>query len=347
MPSFANGSAQTNSKTYMALIAFKDQNAIVVGEAMPCSVYGADRKLLVAKGVTIANERMREAILAHGAYQAMADADTGARELPLSKETAASGAHAKVKLSPAAQSLLDLRDRYNDLEGRSRFGLRIARDEKAESVPATVIGVVNDKRCLILTWPIGKDENPVPIREGEVWLARLFNATTVFRFLGTVLKVAQAPIPHLHLGLPANIERRMVRRQPRALSALRATQQTRDGDIAIIVDLSVSGARIAVNAATTLTKDARVDLFTTVGMVDNLFELHLTGKVSASFGVADSDFPDVRFFGVQFDGLSETAMLVLHGYVHEQLVDEFDRLSRVLAIESAYNQTPGSWLGSK
>lgn len=330
----------------MALIAFQDRDSVVVGEAMPCSVYGADRKLLLAKGVVIANERMRDAILAHGAYQAMSDVDTGARELPLSKETAAIGADAQVQLPPAAQSLLDLRERYNDTEGRSRFGLRIARDEKAESFPATVIGVVNDKRYLILTWPTGKDGHQVPMREGEVWLGRLFNATTVFRFLGTVLKVSQAPVPHLHLGLPANIERRMVRRQPRALSALRAALKTRDGEIAIVVDLSVSGARIAVNAATTLTKDARVELFTTVGMVDNLFELHLTGKVSASFGVADPEFPEVRFYGVHFEGLSETATLVLHGYVHEQLVEELDRLGRVLVIEATYNQTPESWLDS-
>jgi hypothetical protein len=356
-PSVAHAGFSTLAKVIMSLIAFTDQASIVVGKPMPCSVYGADRKLLLAKGLPVTSERMREVILSQATYIPSADQDTGAAELPAPPVTPPPPAPAPTSsAAPAANSpattasaqtpitgtLADLRRRYANDDDRSRFGLRIARDERSESFQSFVIGVVNDKRIVILTAPSNKDGSVVPINKDEVWLCRLFNATTVFRFMGKIVKFAREPLPHLHVELPKNIERRMVRRQPRALSTLSAALHKPDGPPGIIVDISVSGVRLAVEAATKLEKNAAVPICMSISMLDRIFQLSINGRITATFGASDTTFPDVHFYGVQFEDLNETAMLVLHAFVQEQLTQELDRLSRVLAIEAAFEAAPAA-----
>lgn len=318
----------------MSLVAFQNHDAIVVGKPMPFSVYGTDGKLLLAKDLPVTSERMREVILTQAAYCVPAENDRGVAHLPIPSEQAGA---APPTLRAVVGALADLRQQYCNDDDRSRFGLRIAKDETSESFGAFVIGVVNDKRYVILTSPVDKQGKLVPIVPNEIWLCRLFNATTVFRFMGRVIKVTGEPLPHLHIELPPNIERRTVRRQPRALCALAATLRRPDGSPAIIIDISTSGVRLAVDIAAKLEKGALVPICTTIKMLDRLFELTLNGRVTAAFGASDPRFPGVHFYGMQLEDVNESAALVLHAYVQEQLTHEFDRLSRVLAIESAYD----------
>jgi hypothetical protein len=69
-------------------------------------------------------------------------------------------------------------------------------------------------------------------------------------------------------------------------------------------------------------------------MMDREFPLTLTGRITATFGATDANYPSVNFYGVQLEDVNDTAALVLHAFVHEQLTLELDRLGRVLAIES-------------
>ncbi len=243
--------------------------------------------------------------------------------------------------------LADLWHSYAKFDERSRFGMRIARDERGQSFPSFIVGVVKDKRYLILTAPANKDNVLMPIAKDEVWLCRLFNTTTVFRFMGRVLKVGYDPMPYVHIELPKNVERRMVRKQPRALSSLPATLHRADGDPAIIVDVSVSGVRFAVPADTPLEKYSVVPLFINISMLDRVFQLVINAKITATFGANDSKFRTVHFYGAQFEELDEIASLVLHGFVQEQLAEELGRLSRALAIEAAYEASMEAWLNQK
>jgi c-di-GMP-binding flagellar brake protein YcgR len=306
----------------MSLVAFEKQDSVVVGQPMPFSVYDGGGKLLVAKSSPLTSERMRDVVLSQGVYMSPSEGDSGAIQLPIPPPTVITGI------------LADLRDGYAESEERSRFGLRISRDERSESYASFVVGVINEKRYLILSTPVSKGGLLVPIAKDEVWMIRLFNATTVFRFKGRVVKVALDPVPHLHIELPENIERRMVRRQPRALASLGAALHRPNGPAAVIVDISTNGVRLAVEATTSLEKDAVIPICTTVAMMDREFPLTLTGRITATFGATDANFPSVNFYGVQLEEVNDNAALVLHAYVHEQLTQELDRLGRVLAIES-------------
>jgi Flagellar protein YcgR/PilZ domain len=243
--------------------------------------------------------------------------------------------------------LADLSHSYANQDERSRFGMRIAHDERSESYSSFIVGVVKDKRYRILTAPTNKENVLIPIAKDDVWLCRLFNTTTVFRFMGRVLKVGYDPIPYIHMELPKEVERRMVRRQPRALASLAASLHQVDGDPAVVVDISVSGVRLAVPVSTQLQKSAIVPLFITIPMLDRCFQVAVNAKITANFGANDRRYPEVHFYGAQFEELNDTAALVLHGYVQEQLAEELSRLSRALAIEAAYEASMEAWLSKK
>jgi len=244
-------------------------------------------------------------------------------------------------------TLADLWRNYANYDGRARFGMRLARDERAESYPSTIVGVIKDKRYMIVGAPANKENVLLPIAKDEIWLCRLFNATTVFSFQSRVLKVGYNPAPYVHIELPKSVERRMLRKHPRAVASLAATLHWPNGDPAVIVDVSVSGVRLAVPTATQLKVGAVVPLFVDVAMLDKLFQLRLGIKITATFGASDSAYPDVHFYGAQFVDIDETATLVLHGYVQEQLAAELDRQSRAMVIEAAYEESMEAWLNKK
>ena len=343
----------------MSVMQPSDRDSIQVGKPMPFSVYGSDRKLLLAKGLPVVSERMRQVLLSQAQYIAGDDDDSGAAELPGAHEPPPAPAEQSLSepsrniwddtppTPPVQGPLASLCRSYANYEERSRFGMRIARDERSESYPAFVMGVVKDKRYLILSAPVNKENVLIKMVKDEVWLCRLFNATTVFRFAGKVLKVAFEPVPYVHVELPKTVERRMVRKQPRALASLAATLYSAGGEPAVIVDISVSGVRLAVDAGYPLQKDTVVPLHINVSMLDQLYQLTIPARITATFGVGDDHFPNVHFYGAQFEDLSEHATLVLHGYVQEQLAKELDRLSRVLAIEDAYVASGEEWLNRR
>jgi hypothetical protein len=334
----------------MSLTAFHSPEAIVVGQPMPFSVYDSDRKLLIAKGLPVTSARMRDVLLSQATFVPPPENDTGAAELsaPASAWDSLAGDATKGAATPTISgTLAELCRGYANYDARSRFGMRISRDERAESFPAFVVGVVNEKRYLILSAPVNRENVLLPIVKDEVWLCRLFNSTTVFRFMGRILKVAYEPFPYLHVELPKSIERRMVRKQPRALASLAATLHDADGEPAIIVDISVSGVRLAVKASAPLQKKSVIPLHIGITMLGRPFHLTIDTKITATFGAADSKFPDVHFYGARFENLNDTAALVLHGYVQEQLAAELDRLSRVLAIEAVYEASAETWLANR
>jgi hypothetical protein len=99
----------------------------------------------------------------------------------------------------------------------------------------------------------------------------------------------------------------------------------------VICDLSIGGARLAVDIATfALEKGKKARLVATVEVLQTKFALEVPVTVLNSFGPTDSRHPNVTFYGVKFDALSERESLVLHGYVGVHLLSEFHSLWQML-----------------
>jgi hypothetical protein len=301
-----------------------DKSDIVVGKPLPFSVYGADKMLLLAKGQRVESERVRDALIRNGVLQNANPAGSGGA----AKAGAAAKEEERTKLSPLAV----LRHDYQNLSSRSRFGLRMSRDDGGESYLCWVVGYA-DRRGLILTAPTREDRTFVSVTEGQTWLFRTFYATAAFRFNAVVQKVLFDPFPYLHIQLPQTIDMRLVRKTPRAQVCVNATVSGARDMQAVIVDMSVNGLRLALVENCTLAKDQAVALSFSVTLLDKQHTLTMNGRVMSCYGNSDMKHPGVSFYGLNVEPVSELDQLVLHGFVQQHLVSELDSMWQALAME--------------
>jgi hypothetical protein len=306
-----------------------DKRWIAIGKALPFSIYDAQRKLLLAQGRVVESERSLERLWAHGEYYRPDDSD---EEVPIAAEEAPEPA--------PADPLLAVNRDYSNFAQRARYGVNISPQQAGESFLCWVIGVSQENRCLIMTAPTRADKSLAPVIEGQAWYCRMFSATSVYRFRGAILKVAFEPYAYLHMLVPEVIEQRNIRQAPRALVSLQATVATPQTHAATIVDLSVGGARIGVAKEVALRVGDSVQLRTGIEVPGRQEEIELQARVAVVYGGTDSRHPGIVFYGLCFEALPERHLLMLHGYVHQQLAREYDGLGQVLGPGARAMQNP-------
>jgi PilZ domain/Flagellar protein YcgR len=303
-----------------------DKRWIAIGKSLPFSIYDSHRKLLLAQGHVVESERSLQRLLEHGQYYKP--------ELSGSLREVIEEALDPDPVDPLAALNRD----YSNIPLRARCGVKIAPKETGESYLCWVIGVSHENRCLAMTAPTRPDKALAPITRGQVWFCRMFSSTTVFRFRGAILKVAFEPYPYLHILVPDVIEKRLIRQLPRALVSLQGALVTPAIHQITIVDLSVGGARVGVDKSLALEVGASIQLDVTIEVLGRQQELRLPAKVATVYGVADTRHPGIAFYGLAFEALEERIVLMLHGYVQQQLASEFDELGQVLALGAARPQ---------
>ena len=300
-----------------------DKRWMAIGKPLPFSIYDSQRKLLLAQGHVVESERSLERLHQQGTWYRV---EVGADPNDVIEES--------VEADPIDPLSALSRD-YSNIPQRARCGIKIAPKETGESYLCWVIGVSQEKRCLVMTAPVRTDRSLAAITKGQVWFCRMFSSTSVFRFRGAIAKVAFEPYPYLHVVVPEVIEQRLIRQLPRALVSLTGTLVVPASHPVTVVDLSVGGARVAVGRKLALEMGAPVQLVTSIEVIGKHREVSLQAKVVAQYGVADSRHPGVVFYGLAFEGLDERLVFLLHGYVQQQLASEYDGLGQVLALGGA------------
>jgi hypothetical protein len=312
----SNGTAQMAAK-----IPFQEKDQIVVGKPLPFAVYSHDGQLLLAAGRPVDTERARQMLIDNGTHRSALGADRDKRDRYNDNDRHKPGVLAALQKDYGATSL-----------GR-RFAVTMAPNDTHEAYNSWVVGAT--EQTLIVTAPLGSDGSLVAVSPGQMWLCRTFQVTSAFRFRATVLKVAFEPFPHLHLEAPKNVETRKVRGRPRASVFVNATVDIPPATPCVIVDLSVSGGRVAVDDSVKIARGHVVRLNVKLDMIDFHFDLSLYATVVGAFGASDSRHPDVAFYGLQFDKLTELESLILHGFVNQHLAVELNSLWQVLSTASS------------
>ncbi len=302
-----------------------DKRWIAIGKSLPFSIYDSQRKLLLAQGHVVESERSLQRLLDHGQYY-KPEHTAGPQSRDVVEEELA---------ADPVDPLSALSRDYSNIQMRARCGVKIAPKETGESYLCWVIGVSHENRCLVMTAPARADKALAPITKGQVWFCRMFSSTSVFRFRGAILKVAFEPYPYVHILVPEVIEKRLIRQLPRALVSMQATLAIPDAHPVTVVDLSVGGARVGADKKLALEVGAAVELHATLEVLGRRQELRLPAKVATVYGVADTRHPGIVFYGIEFDSLEERLILMLHGYVQQQLATEYDGLGQVLALGAA------------
>jgi hypothetical protein len=300
-----------------------DKRWMAIGKPLPFSIYDSQRKLLLAQGHVVESERSLERLQQQGTWYRV---EVGADPNEVIEES--------VEADPVDPLSALSRD-YSNIPQRARCGIKIAPKETGESYLCWVIGVSQEKRCLVMTAPVRTDRSLAAITRGQVWFCRMFSSTSVFRFRGAIAKVAFEPYPYLHVVVPEVIEQRLIRQLPRALVSVAGALLVPASHPVTVVDLSVGGARIAVDRKLALEMGATVQLVMGIEVIGKCRDVSLQAKVAAQYGVADSRHPGVAFYGLAFEGLDERLVFMLHGYVQQQLASEYDGLGQVLALGGA------------
>jgi len=300
-----------------------DKNQIVVGRPLPFSIYAADDTLLLAEGQIVKSEGMRETL-----------ARTGVR---ISSRNGFKGTAQAVR--PAEEGRFDPLTRFTNehvkAAERWRPSLRMSRDDAGESFAVRVLAVT-ERNTLILTAPMRSEGSWVTVIEGQPWVFRTLYHTTAMRFQAQILKSVFEPFPHLHVVVPATIERRAVRKAARVVVTVPATLLLTTVAIpALIVDLSTGGARIAVNASDALMEKQSLRCALSLLILERNFPLELRATVVARETQSDPNHPDVAFYRLQFEELTDRDALTLHAYLNGVLAMDMDSFGRLVALNDA------------
>jgi c-di-GMP-binding flagellar brake protein YcgR len=233
-------------------------------------------------------------------------------------------------LSRSARTLDRFAREYGDARERSRYGLRISIGDSGKFYSVTALGSVRDQGYLIVTAPENENRELIAVLKGQTLTCRWFNATTAFRFRATIAKVGFEPIPLLYLELPERIERSEVRQLPRALANIRARVRAAWQAEAVVVDLSLGGARIAVADDLQVQKGSSIELLMWPRVLDQDYLLRLPCTVTGVLGNCERKYPDIHFYGLHFNEVGDQDLLVLHAHVQSCLATEFDWLTQAL-----------------
>jgi c-di-GMP-binding flagellar brake protein YcgR len=223
---------------------------------------------------------------------------------------------------------------YADLGGRSRAGLRISPGESKISYNVAVIGVIRERRQLILRAPVNEDGSLIAVMKGQSLTCHWVNATTAFQFRTLIVRILFEPVPLIYIELPPVVDRHTLRGVPRALTNLRALIQAPNDIESVIVDISTGGARVAVYDEVELAKGQEILLLARPRMLHRDFQLSLKCHITGPVNTPDPKHPHVRFYGITFSHLSDNELLILHSLVQECLSMETDTLSQVLLLYS-------------
>ena len=296
-----------------------DKDQIVVGRPLPFSVFSAEGNLLLAAGRVVESDRARQILL-----------NNGARRSAFNGIRTASHSGPDLPDRPRVSPLAAFQNSYRRANSTRGLPLSMARNETSEAFRTRVIGVHD--QILVVDAPVRPDGALVPVIAGQAWLCRTFQATSAFRFQGTVLKVAFKPFPHLHLEVPRAVEKREIRNRTRATVLIGATLELPATTPCTVVDLSAGGGRIATANSVLLERDQPIRVAMKLEMIGSQFALALQAVVVRLFGASDRDHPNVVFYGIRFESLTEFESLVLNGFVNTQLALELNGLWQVLSM---------------
>lgn len=234
-------------------------------------------------------------------------------------------------MSAAPRNALEVFARdFGDVHARSRVNLLVSPGESDKSFAVAVLGVLAARRYLIVSAPTTIDGSLIAVFKGQTMTCRWFNASTAFLFTANITKILFEPEPLLYLRLSDQLSRRAVRNLPRALVKLPAVIKLTGIVNCLVVDLSVTGARIALVRDSELRTGQQLELSVKPRILEQDFLLRINCTVMTHAEPAPSAFPDIVFYGVKFDQLQDMDLLVLQAYVQECLMEETDSLAHVL-----------------
>jgi hypothetical protein len=235
---------------------------------------------------------------------------------------------------PRRQALELFARQYGGARERSRLRLMVTPSESDKSFAVNMLGGFNNRyeRELIVTAPTTVDGSLIAVTRGMTLNCRWFNASTAFKFSGVITKVVFEPQPLLYLRLAEQTHYRSMRTVPRALVSLPGVVRLPAIETVLLVDVSITGARVATIDDSPLFAGQDLDLSIKpkLDIIDVDTTLTLSCTVVGDAEPAPAQFSGIAFRGLKFNNATPEQKILLHAYVQQSLVSEMDTLAQIL-----------------
>ena len=186
----------------------------------------------------------------------------------------------------------------------------------------TLIGYLAD--CgVIVTTPL-LNGSIMLIREGQIFVVRLFSGKSAYAFTATTEKVTNTPFPHLYLSYPKEVRGLVVRGSSRARANIicHASDKDRNGYACIARDISIGGALIAVREKIGEVGD-KLSLKLRVRVNDSEHVLILDCLIrSVNAARPSADDTSTFLHGLSFESMNSQDTLVISALLYQNLVNE-------------------------
>ena len=181
---------------------------------------------------------------------------------------------------------------------------------------------------LIITAP--KTSTGLPLlREGQSFVIRMLQGSKVYGFESSVLKYFSSPYPHVHLKQPKAVECIVVRGSRRVDTEHVVSVQGQNNEqvSATMVNTSVSGSLLQTkNSAGQKGDKLSISVELTVAGFQKY--IRITGiirNVTTPDEIESQDGGENFYrYGMEFVDVDENDTIILHAYVHEQLVSQME-----------------------
>jgi hypothetical protein len=184
-------------------------------------------------------------------------------------------------------------------------------------------------QTLVIAAPTLPEGGPALIEPGQRWMFRTIYHTTALRFEGMIKCIVPDAAPHAYVELSGDIERRVVRKAARVAVSMHATLLPAMVH-ALVLDLSIGGARFAIDADESPKIGHSVVCSTVLAIADRVYALELKGLVLSREPPAHNH-PRVAVYRMRFDSLSDISFLVLQAYLSSAMTEELDGFWRLVA----------------
>ncbi len=283
---------------------------IAIGQPVPWPLYDENRKLLLARGVTLESERQLIALMERGLFRVI---QTGSAPPPKEEE----------KDDGPREDIRRLEDVRLSIGDTLQLQSRAAGDDSRHYVK--LIGFFKG-RGVIVSAPTNKGQL-VMMREGQAFVVRLFAGKSVYAFATSVQRVTSMPFPHVFLEYPREVRGLVVRRGARAKVSIicSVANPAATTQAATVVDLSVGGAMILSKAPlgdrnATILVSFKVE----INGVEQL--LKIPGVIRSVRTEAEDARGNRFHHGVEFTRMDSPVQVSLSGFVYQTLFEQSSEL---------------------
>lgn len=296
-----------------------------VGAALPYPVYDRQRKLLIAAGDVIQNEKQIETLTAIGFFcnpqwnapRAAAPAGGARVHRPAPPPEPEAPDNETRGERPQAQKTLA----QTKLQPGMVVYLQSAGDALKPKAAVKLIGWL--EKTAILVSAVGANGAVLPFRDDEVVQFKAIAGKDIISFFARVVKMSYTPYPLLHLAWPEQLQIHQLRKSLRVNTRLIASASKMAGGqggshSARLVNLSAGGAMLETAEQLGSKGDELV-----LGMrIPAAGESHTLSIRAVIRNIHDPEInPDAHGWGVEFIEVPMAERLILEHYIFQMLLE--------------------------